>query len=386
MLPGTLRETAGMPVSPAKTNDLSAASQARMNHPPRSSSAGDSLPATGGAPSGNDAPTDTHANSRGADSPVIAPAGHKTDSPDAGHVAAVVVTFHPDPLTLGAVIDSIRAQVAAVLVVDNTEDEAGQNSVRSLCTARAVAYHAIGANKGVGHGHNVGIAWCAAQNFDYVVLLDQDSVPAANMVATLGNALAGLRRAGERVAAVGAAYGHTLSDINSFFLQFDFPVCRRYYAAQLPPGAIVASDCLISSGSLFPMDAIRDVGTMRADYFIDHVDTEWFLRARLEGYRAFGVRDAIMTHALGEGTLRFWLGHWRNYPIHVPERYYYTFRNSLRLYRERHAMRSWILFDLKRLLLMALVSITLSPQRAANLRFIVRGIRDGLRQKSGKLD
>ena len=125
---------------------------------------------------------------------------------------------------------------------------------------------------------------------------------------------------------------------------------------------------------------------MRADFFIDHVDTEWFLRASAQGYNTYGVRNAVMTHALGEGALKLWFGHWRNYPLHVPERYYYTFRNSLKLYRESHARASWMLFDLARLVAMFFISITRSPNRLANLRNILRGISDGLRMRGGVRD
>jgi rhamnosyltransferase len=124
---------------------------------------------------------------------------------------------------------------------------------------------------------------------------------------------------------------------------------------------------------------------MEEQLFIDHVDTEWFLRARARGFKAFGVCDAVMSHSLGSRTLRVWLGRWRHVPGHSPLRHYYIFRNSILLYRRPYAPGKWICNDVVRLLFMLAYYPLRTPPRLEHLRMMLRGAWDGLRGRAGKL-
>jgi hypothetical protein len=105
-------------------------------------------------------------------------------------------------------------------------------------------------------------------------------------------------------------------------------------------------DVLIASGSLLPMAVLDEVGGMEEALFIDQVDTEWCLRARGRGYRAFGVRDAVLDHRPGEGLRWIWLGRWRRLIRHPPFRYYTIFRNTLVVCRRDYALPRFVLFQL----------------------------------------
>src|SRR5690606_39260864 len=152
---------------------------------------------------------------------------------------------------------------------------------------------------------------------------------------------------------------------------------RRFWSA---PGGeeAVEADFLISSGALLPLAALERVGGMEEQLFIDHVYTEWFLRARSQGLRCYGVFSAEMEHQLGEGHRRLWPGRWRQVPAHRPIRYYYIVRNSLLLYRRGYAPRRWIASDLLRLLVIGLFNLTIRGERRTRLRMMAHGLRDGL--------
>ena len=124
---------------------------------------------------------------------------------------------------------------------------------------------------------------------------------------------------------------------------------------------------------------------MNEGFFIDHVDTEWIFRARSRGYQSFGVCDAVMEHSLGTDTFHFWVGRWRNVPMHSPERHYYVFRNSVILLRMAHAPVRWIQNDIVRLIAMAIIFPVFAPHRLRRIRLMARGILDGLRGVTGPL-
>jgi rhamnosyltransferase len=205
------------------------------------------------------------------------------------------------------------------------------------------------------------------------------------MVGNLAAALETLNVQNIRVSAVGPRRVDRYSGWMSGFVRLGRLKLRQVFCDAARPGQALETDLLITSGALIPMSVLDEIGDMNEDFFIDHVDDEWIFRATSRGYRSFGVCDAMMEHSMGSGTLRFWLGRWRNVPIHSPERNYYVFRNSVIMYRMPHAPRRWIYNDLERLLFMAIVYPVFTPHRWHRLRMMARGIWDGLHGVTGPL-
>jgi rhamnosyltransferase len=295
-------------------------------------------------------------------------------------VCAVVVSFNPDPDILLRLVDELVRQVGEVVVVDNGSRDADKLQV--LCTPQA-SFLALGANRGIAAAHNAGITHARSGKAGYVLLMDQDSIPAEDMVDQLGRAYVRLSGKNCKISAVGACYFGSHIDNESFFVRFGWLKFRRAYCSECPPGEPIQADFLISSGSLIPLPVLDAVGNMDEGLFIDHVDTDWFLRASAAGYTAFGVCEALMQHGLGDRTLRIWLGHMRNVPQHRPFRYYYIFRNSILLYRRPYARGKWIFNDVVRLSSIAVLYVLFCPPRWQNLKMMCRGITDGFRGVTG---
>jgi rhamnosyltransferase len=303
-----------------------------------------------------------------------------------GNVWAIIVTFHPEPARLTRVLERVAPQVERMVLVDNGSDPNSREWLRRAAIHYGAELVVLGANLGVGAGQNRGIAMALRDKGAYVLLLDQDSIPTADMVQCLRCAHQQLAARGRRVAAVGPAYLLGSGPATRVFVRFGIfglqRVNRRKKVAEPVP-----VDFLISSGCLIPMDSLRDVGGMEEALFIDHIDTEWFLRARSRGYHAYGVPEAIMEHALGEkGSKRFWLGRWRVVPRHRPERYYYIFRNSLLLYRRHYIPAIWVWNDLLRLTKLLIFLLLLRAPRRRHAFFVGRGLLDGWLGRVGALE
>ncbi len=251
----------------------------------------------------------------------------------------------------------------------------------------------------MGATHNIGLRFAKAQKFDYVLLLDQDSVPMTDMVVNLVQAHQKKSKLG-KVSATGVTYLNVDTGSESFFVRFGLLKFERLYGADRDSDNCIATDFLISSGSLLSLDNIDEIGEMDESLFIDHVDTEWFLRAKDKGYQSFGVCDAIMQHGLGETTHQFNLNtnfisrlvgykskskRKRNVPQHKPFRYYYIFRNSVLLYKRGYCSNLWKWNDVQRLSIIAIMFGFFKAPRRENLSMMLRGLRDGLRNVSGPL-
>lgn len=306
-----------------------------------------------------------------------------------GRVLAIVVTYMPCASELRTLLTALVPQVTGVLIVDNTP--AADDSTFGAITDLQVVYSSLrllrlGRNIGIGAALNIGIEAAVREGFEYVLLSDQDSLPATDMVPQLVRVASELSAAGVRVGYVGAAYidrstGHS----------FGFQVResgRLFYSARAGDAADPWVEVItgITSGSLHPCKVFADVGLMREDWFIDYVDTEWFHRARACGYRLFGTSRAMLGHNVGELTFRVWYGHWRQYNGYSPPRLYYRFRNFVLLMRCGYVPVHWKIRATWHWLGNAYAYLLFSPNRLKNLRFALRGLGDGFRGLVGPID
>lgn len=302
-------------------------------------------------------------------------------------IAAVILTYRPDQSILRQAVASLCPQVDQILIVDNgSRWNAGAllDALTDSDTGK-IEFIWLENNIGVGAGHNRGIQWARVRGFTHVLIVDHDSVPRPDMVRHMVAALDHLDARGVKVAAVGPRCVDRYTGRMAGFVRFGPWKLSRVFCSAAPAGELLEADFIISSGACIPMHVLDQVGDMNEGFFIDHVDTEWMLRAKARGYRLFGVCDAIMEHRLGTATFHFWLGRWRSAPLHGPERHYYVFRNSLVLLRMAHASGRWIRNDLVRLIFMAIVFPVFAPDRWRRIRLMARGIRDGLRGVTGPL-
>jgi len=302
-------------------------------------------------------------------------------------IAAVILTHHPDQSILRQAIASLCPQVEQILIVDNGArwDAAGLLDGLKDADRNKIDFIWLERNIGVGAGHNRGIRWARTSGFSHVLIMDHDSVPRPDMVRHLVAALERLDAQGVQVSAVGPRYVDRYTGRMAGFVRLGRWRPTRVFCDSARTGELLETDFIISSGSLIPMTVLDKVGEMNEDFFIDHIDTEWILRAKARGWRSFGVCDAIMEHSVGYTTFRIWVGRWRNTPLHNPERNYYLFRNSISLYGMPHAPWRWILYDIVRLVALAVVYPVTAPGSWSRLRFMARGVWHGLRGVTGPL-
>jgi len=299
-------------------------------------------------------------------------------------VFAVVVAYLPDTDVLRALLDTLLAQTAGVVVVDNTPVD--DRRVETLCATLAqdtLRLMRLGQNLGIARALNVGIDAAMAAGATHVLLSDQDSLPAPDMVAELLRAHDELTRAGRCVGAVGPMYTDRHTGI-TFPFQADVPG-KFFYGHHRPDAAhpTIESLTLITSGTLIAAPVLRELGPMREDFFIDHVDIEWSHRARAAGYALFGVGAAVMFHSMGEHALRVWYFGWRQESAYGPVRVYYRVRNFVALCRLPTIRWRWKLRNGWYIVGVVYTQTVFGQQHLATLRMAAHGLWDGLCGRMG---
>ena len=288
-------------------------------------------------------------------------------------VTSVTVAFDPDPARLAEQVSALGGEVDHIIVVDN-----GSRSPVSLA-AGSTAAHVITlpANAGLARGLNVGIAAARERGSEFVLLLDDDSIPHPGMVAQLLAACEG-----EKTAAVGPRIQDPRDARDYPFIRLGW-LANRHQRCGDSAGRI-ACDFLISSGSLVPMQAFAAVGEFDEGLFIDSVDFEWCCRARARGFALYGVCSARLDHRLGD----------RRQPVlsafelvvHSPERIYYMTRNRFMLYGRGYMPFKWKLKDVLRWMAKFSATLLLIPPRLEYLRMTLRALRDVVVGRTGKLE
>ncbi|MDI1299682.1 glycosyltransferase family 2 protein [Methylotenera sp.] len=300
-------------------------------------------------------------------------------------VAVVLVTFYPDLNRLQESLFELSLQVKHVILVDNNSLNINEYIILNLKKniELDLEFLQLTENTGIAGGLNKGINRARDQGFSYVLLMDQDSIPLPNMVKTLQENMIELESSGFHVAATGPRFCDSNGKNLSYFSRHSYWRTQRLECNEGTKSVLV--DILISSGTLLSIGAIDQIGLMDETLFIDHVDTEWCLRAKFAGWSIFGVCDAYMYHTLGDRRQKFWFLRWRYISYHLPFRYYYIFRNGVILMRRPYISLAWKLYCFNQLCMLFGYFVLFAPNRWLNLRMMWHGLVDVWHGNSGKL-
>jgi GT2 family glycosyltransferase len=274
----------------------------------------------------------------------IQPVADGTGRSPLGSVQAVVVSFDSGPEIL-RLCDAVLAEADGLIIVDNGSSPTLMRTLRHLADAQPARVQLIANddNRGLAAAQNQGIEAAFRRGADWVLLLDDDSVPRPGMLAAFADALAAARDP-QRVALLAAAIlqPEAAGQTRYWTMRGKWRVARRRLGSAVEEDAIFA----IASGSLVRNEAIKSLGGLREDFFIDYVDVEFGLRLKRAGWRILVVPRAMLEHRLGNPT-RHAFGAWSfKSTNHDAARRFTIFRNRARLWRAYGFARpGWVLAD-----------------------------------------
>lgn len=289
-------------------------------------------------------------------------------------VWGIIVTYRPEYQLLDALIHSVHRQLDGLLIIHN-----GTAADMCDCNVSLVTrvIH-LGTNQGIAAAANTGSDLAVQQGATHVIFFDQDSEAAPDMVQQLLKAEKTLLDAGYPVGAVGPRYVDRRTGLSARVLAADTQKCRK--TMEPPVDGTLEVDMLITSGCMVPVHILKQVGGLREDLFIDHVDMEWCFRARSMGYGVFVAGSAVLMHAIGDTLIRF-AG--VKVIMHSPIRHYYMLRNGMALQRVNHMSATWRR-NMRFTMLKQFVFYSLFfPKRRTRIPMMIQGLWDGLKGRMG---
>lgn len=292
--------------------------------------------------------------------------------------ACVIVTYDPDSEILRSQLDALSSQVASIVIVDNGSKQSVYEFLHQTESERiGVKLISLGSNYGIAYAQNIGIREAIAQGKRYILLLDHDSIPAENVLQRLYTTAEDLRKKNVKLGALGARLVEPRTGKENGFYLLKTGMWKRVRCNR-ESSQIIECDYLNSSGSFLPVEALEGVGYFDELLFIDHVDTDWCMRAKSKGFNFFGVCSAKIQHYMGESIVRFWCFGWRAMPRRTPRRHYFIVRNSLWLYRRSHVPLFWKLNNFLKLIFTLIYFSLFDQERLLQARMILLGFIDGI--------
>lgn len=302
-------------------------------------------------------------------------------APYANNICGIVVVSRADP-ALGHRLASVARQVGTIVVVVNGRVLVDTGHV-AASIGRSVFLLQNQQNLGIAAALNQGLRYASDLACEWALTLDQDSNPAPDMVM---RQIEAYRQAKEpdRLCIVAPRVINRGLGTEARYLRNAF---GPFYARVPCEGdALEEVTTVISSGSLIRLEAFRELGGFRDDFFIDYVDTEFCLRALSRGYRIIVACGARLEHQLGQRT-RESVGPLTFYPTHhSPVRWYYMSRNRIPMIRT-YGFRfpHWLSYEIVAGFYVLLRMLLTEDERAEKLKAFFRGTGDGLRGRMGPM-
>lgn len=273
-----------------------------------------------------------------------------------------MVVYQP-PETVMQAIAALYPQIAHVVIVDNGNNE----GLRAQLNAAKIHW-IINPENNLGLAQNLGIAKARELGSAFVLLMDDDSLPAPDMVAKLHEAWQpGIAVIGPYLEEpeLGRPPLYIQSRGNFWFRRIAFnsiPLLRNLFY-------------LCASGSLIPLEIFNKIGGMEESFGLYFIDTEFCLRARAEGYDIVAVQEAQLTHRIGNRSEHRLLGKRISTTNHSPPAREKMFRNRKILWKRYWKNQpGYVLFDILRAKSEIVRVLLFESQKCEKLTAMLRGL------------
>lgn len=284
--------------------------------------------------------------------------------------AAIVILFNPTKENTAKLISDLKQQCDFVVLVDNTPECIPRTLVPNLMFENIV-YEDLKSNTGIAYAQNHGFMKAISLGCDIFFTFDQDSSIGSDYISKMYDEYIKIAKKNKKIAAVGPLIINQRN--NSHYN-------REINIGKESVDGIFSVESIISSGALIPLNAITYVGLNKSEWFIDLVDIEWCYRARHLGWEIFSTKNVTLQHNIGMQDVRIIGG--RSFSKCSPFRLYYVYRNWLLANRE---VSFPLKYKIKKLFVMPckFIIYALSDNGLTRVKFMLQGIRDGLKGVSG---
>ena len=290
-------------------------------------------------------------------------------------IYTVLVTYNATTQDLKQAVNELLKQTSFIVICNNSKVDLVYNHPR-------IKLLNFGDNLGIARAQTLGMEWAYEDGADFVLQMDQDSLPDPDMVKLLLESYIALGIAKYNVGLIGPRdYDRYTKKLHS--TKSNPASCQR---GEIVPDfeEMVFVDSMISSGSLIPKKAFQSIGGMLDELFIDAVDFEYCWRLKANGFSIVRSNKARLAHRFGEGRKSILFGF--DVYVSAPVRHYYAFRNALYLLNRSYVPTNWKIRSVFKIIFKLLFYPFILNNGFDRFKFMLLGIKDGFRKKMYRID
>ena len=290
-------------------------------------------------------------------------------------IYTVLVAYNATTQKLNQSVNELLKQTSFIVICNNSK-------VDLVYDHPKIKVLNFGDNLGIARAQTLGMTWAYEDGADFVLQMDQDSLPDRDMVKLLLESYKALSLANFNVGLIGPRdYDRYTKKLHS--TKSNPASCQKGEA--IPNfEELVFVDSMISSGSLIPKKAFESIGGMLDELFIDAVDFEYCWRLKAKGFLIVRNNKARLAHRFGEGRVTV-MGGFEVY-VSAPLRHYYAFRNALYLLNRSYVPTYWKFRSVLKIIFKLLFYPFILNNGFDRLNYMLMGINDGFRKKMYRID
>ena len=218
----------------------------------------------------------------------------------------VVVLYYPDEVVWKNILTYLPYLDELVIWNNTPDSNISINSCIDLLGNKNVLLLGENKNVGIGKALNEVVKYALENEYTHLLTMDQDSSFSENM----------------------------FFEYKKRVVEYKDQACFAYCVGDGGDGAVYSIVTgFITSGTIHPLSAFKEIGLFREDFFIDAVDCEFACRSRKRGYKIVKVNSIKMNHQLGYPLAYRLFGKEKVTPNYPATRTYYLTRNYFLLYR-----------------------------------------------------
>lgn len=214
-------------------------------------------------------------------------------------ILVIIVNFNGFTDTLACIDSILKSTIKAdIMIIDNASKEREDEKIKSIYSNILTIRSEI--NLGFSGGNNLGIEYALGHDYQYVLLLNNDTVIAENMIEKL------LLASGTTKVTVPTMYyysepnkiwyggGYINKKTGNAIHKYINCVCN----IKKNNSVTFITGCCI----MLPAKILRDIGRLNDSYFMYCEDVEYSIKIQKSGYMMIHVADAKLWHKIGNSS------------------------------------------------------------------------------------
>ena len=216
-------------------------------------------------------------------------------------VAVIILNWNgkEDTLECLASVKKLNYSNYEILLVDNGSSD---NSVNEISKQYPdITLLQTGENLGYAGGNNVGVRWALDHDADYILLLNNDTIVATDLLSAFTNAI-NLLPSGSILGAkiyfydnpetLWFAGGRWRNDTNRFeHIGYGQPDKIEF-------NHITEVDYITGCALFADAETFKEIGVLGEDFFLTYEETDWCYRAKAKGHKCIVIPEAKLWHKI----------------------------------------------------------------------------------------